>query len=461
LRGKDILNPITNWDSSAAKHILSRTTFGFTQKDIEFALSFTLNDFVDNYLLKSQPIPAIPGEWVNEIPVPNNTNIDSQRYRELCRWWLGLMTNQGISIQERLVLFLHNHFVSEIEVVRFPQHMYWQNYLFREFSLGNFKQLTKSITINPAMLLYLDGVQNTKTKPNENYARELLELFTIGIGNYTEFDVREAARALTGWRVSGLDAYFTSSRFDNGTKTFLGHTGNFNHEDIVNIIFSKTETSKFLCRKLYKEFVFYQPDEIYVSQLAQVIRDNNFVLKPVLSTMLKSTYFHSNEIRGAKIKSPVELLINSIRQFLILNPDFDYMRTTANSLQQVLFSPPDVRGWESQRKWISTTTYPMRNSYTDSIVDGKKSSGGNLSFKINTINFARTFPSSENAVQFVNDVTDYLFRFPLSQSRKNYLLEIMLDGTAPENWSTYIPQAEARLKAFFKALMRLPEYQLC
>jgi uncharacterized protein (DUF1800 family) len=461
---KSYLKKISSWDIPAARHILSRTSYGYTKSDVAFALSKTLDDFVDNYLLKDLAEPTPPGTWVT---VSNNSTNQPQYgtyFSQLRDWWAGLMLNQNNSFRERMVLFLHNHFVSEYGTVQVPQFMYIQNKLFRQYSFGNFKELTKKITIDPAMLIYLNGNQNTKSSPNENYARELLELFTIGIGNYSETDIKEAAKALTGWRVNNttLTSYFDLARFDSGIKNFLGATGNFGYEDVVNIIFNKPQTAEFICRKLYKEFVHYIPDETYISQLGSVMLTNNYELKPVLSALLKSVYFHSENIRGAKISSPIELIISTIKQFGIVvdSAMFTYIRYLQSVLQQDLFNPPDVRGWEGQRKWISSITYPTRNNFTDALINGKRHDRNSTIPKVDALTYARSYSSSEDAVQFVNDVTEQLIRFPLSQTRKDYLLTTLLDGTTVSNWSTYVQGASTRIEKFFKALMKLPEFQL-
>jgi uncharacterized protein (DUF1800 family) len=463
------LKKISTWDADAARHILSRSLFGFTKDDVTFALTKTLDDFVDNYLLKGLTEPAAPqyngADWVT---LPNNTTNQTNYtnwFRSMIYWWYNLMLTQGYSLREKMVLFLHNHFVSEYGTVQIPQLMYIQNKLFRQYAFGNFIELTKKVTIDPAMLIYLNGNVSTKTAPNENYARELQELFTIGIGNYTEDDIKQMAKALTGWTVDGtnLVSVFNSSRADTGSKTIYGKTGNYTYDTAVNLIFTKKiiPASEFLCRKLYKEFAYYEPNTDYVTQLAAVMRTNNFNLKPVLSTMLKSEYFHSVDIRGARIKPPVEFLLSALKQLGITYTNNDlpnYIRTTADLLQQSLFNPPDVRGWEGQRKWISTITYPNRNVYTDALVNGKTISS--ISYKMNVLTYSRSYPSSENAVQFVEDVTKQLIQFPLSQARKDSLLSTMLDGTVAGNWSTYSLGADTRLQKFFKALMRLPESQL-
>lgn len=454
------LKKIPVWDDAAVRHVLSRTQFGYTNQEAAFALSKSMDDYIDNYLLASSAAPAEPGAWVNTTPNPNDSTGNSNNSKALVYWWYDLMRNTQNSFREKMVLFWHNHFVSELATVSYPQYMYKQNKLFRDNAFGNMIFLTKAVTVDPAMLIYLDGNKNVKNSPNENYARELLELFTLGIGNYSETDIKEAARALTGWRVSGLGSYFYSNLYDSGSKTFLGQTGNFGYEDIINIIFTNDASSTFLASKLYTNFVHYEPDQNFINELAQVIKSNNFELKPVLSTLLKSEYFHSSDIRGAKIKSPVELIIGSIKQFLVLFPDNDYLRVTANNLQQSLFDPPDVRGWIGQRNWISTNTYPTRNSFTDSLFTGRKYYGGALSFQVDPVSFARTFPSSENAVNFINDISNYFFRYPLTQAKKDFLLTTMLDGTAVENWTTNNSLAASRLTKLFKALMRLPEFQL-
>lgn len=450
------LNKINAWDERAAVHILSRTLFGYTQEDIDFALTKSLDEFVDSYLLADSASPSPPGFWINDASSENST----ERTREMTYWWYNLMLTQGYSFSEKMVLFWHNHFVSEIDKVKLPQRMYWQNQLFRDYAFGNVKELTKKATIDPAMLIYLDGEKNRKSAPNENYARELMELFTMGIGNYTEQDIQEAARALTAWRVDGVTSYFDPERFDNGEKTVLGETGNFGYEDVIDIIFRQDATAKFFCRELYREFIYVTPDESFVDELAVLLRQNDYEIKPVLSALLKSSYFHSEEIRGSKIKNPVDFVIQVIKQFNIATPDYSYMRQAAEQLEQELFDPPNVSGWDGDRRWINTTTLPTRNTFTDSVIEGEKPNGSDLTFNIELVDYARTYPSSEEAVTFVDDVARIFIQFPLSETRKTYLLSTLLDGAEVYDWSTYDSQAENRLKLFFKALMRLSEYQL-
>ena len=456
MKSGNTFDKISVWDEPAARHILSRTIFGYSKQDIDFALSITLDDFVDNHLLGYKPEPPQPGLWVNDPDSGNNT----EHLRELIQWWYNLMVTQGYSIRERMVLFWHNHFVSEVAKVSLPHRMYWQNKLFRDYAMGNVIDLTKAVTIDPAMLIYLDGTRNRKGAPNENYARELMELFTLGIGNYTQQDIMEAARALTGWRVDGLTSYFTQERFDEGTKTIFGQTGNFNHNDVVDIIFTQPAAAIYFCRELYNEFMHVAHDEPSIEAMAQILRDNNFELKPVLSALFKSVLFHTDEVRGAKIKSPVDLLVGVMRQFNVSTPDLDYMRDVAWQLKQELFSPPNVSGWDGDKVWINTTSLPARHIFTDSIINGRRPRGDDLTFQLNLVEFARTFSNPEDAILLIDDIAKVFLQYPLSDSRKEYLLNTLLDGAALYDWSTNDPQAENRLKMFFKALMRLSEYQL-
>jgi uncharacterized protein (DUF1800 family) len=468
LKRSKYLNKIETWDADAAIHILSRTIYGFTKSDVDFVLSLSLDDFIDTYLLKdfAEPTPPLYNS-VSWTTLPNDS-INSTEYTNwrysLIYWWFDLMIYQGLSFREKMVWFWSNHFVTEFNTVQVPQFTYKQNKLFRQYAFGNIIELTKKVTIDPAMLLYLNGNANTRTAPNENYARELQELFTLGIGNYSEDDVKQTAKALTGWRINNttLDSYFDSTRWDSGQKIIYGKSGNYNVENVVDLIFSEkgVPASEFLCKKLYKEFVYYIPNKEYVQQLAVVMRENNFNLKPVLSTLLKSQYFHSAEIRGSKIKSPIEFLISLIRFYnLAVDQDFlNQIRPKSRDLEQEVLNPPDVRGWEGQRKWINTTNFPTRNSFSDSIITGIKINS--KTYKVDAVALARTFPSSEKAAQFIEDITRILIQFPLSEKRKADLLTSMLDGTSAANWSTYDPLAKTRLEKFLKALMRLPEFQL-
>lgn len=453
------------WDVSNAKHLLSRCLFGYSRKDLDKALSYTtLNDFVEKELLADRPLPASPGEWVTETPV--NNSLEGDRYRAMTYWWYDLMLSEGTNMREKMTLFWHNHFVSARDKVSYPQHLYIQNSLFRRSAWGNFRQLTKDVSIDPAMLIYLDGRLSNGNTPNENYAREIMELFTLGVGNYTENDIKQAALAFTGWQVNGLNAVFTQNRFANTNKTIFGKTGNYKHGDVVDLILEKPEAAEFVCRKLFKEFVFYKPNESFVKQMADVFRKNNYEIRPVLKFMLTSEEFFNPQYRGAKIKNPMEVTIGTLKAFDLTSEqvnttnDWPYIYTQTQALQQQLFYPPDVQGWVGQRDWISSTTFVTRGSLSDYIVNTMGNVKATQFKQINTpVSYARTFKTSEDATKLVDDMVGLFLQFPVSAAKKQSLLSTLLGSTILANWSTSTPGAENQIKALLKAIMRLPEFQ--
>lgn len=454
------------WDLSNAKHLLSRCLFGYSRKDLDKALSYsTVAEFVDKELLADRPLPAPPGTWITETPT--NNSLEGDRYRTMTYWWYDLMLGEGTNMREKMTLFWHNHFVSERDKVNYPQHMYIQNNLFRRSAWGNFRQLTKDVTIDPAMLIYLDGRLSSGNTPNENYAREVMELFTLGIGNYTETDIKQAALAFTGWQVTGLNSVFNQNRFANSNKTIFGKTGNYKYGDVIDIIFEKPEAAEFVCRKLFKEFVFYKPNETFVKQMADVFRKNNYEIKPVLKFLLTSDEFFGAQYRGAKIKNPMETTIGILKAFdltpaqITPTADWAYIYTQTQALQQQLFYPPDVQGWVGQRDWISSTTFVLRGSTSDYIVNTMGNARA-TQFKLinNPVNYARTYKTSEDAAKFVDDIITVFLQFPISAAKRQTLINTLLGSTIIANWSTSTPGAENQIKALLKAIMRLPEFQL-
>jgi uncharacterized protein (DUF1800 family) len=286
-------------------------------------------------------------------------------------------------------------------------------------------------------------------------------LFALGIGNYTENDIRQAAKVLSGWQVRGLSAAFDPNRWHkDASVTIFGKTAQFNVNTLVDWVFEQKACAEFLCRKIYKEFIYHKPDEKFVSQMATVLRANNYEIKPVLRFMLLSDHFYQVSIMASHIKDPQELMVGTLKALQIKTPDFINLYDMSKTLQMQLFQPPDVAGWPGQREWISSTTYSYRGGFTDSILSGRRFNGTAVKGKLEALAYARSFANCENAALFVNDVIDTLILFPLSQSKRQFLLDTLLDGTIAANWSTFTPQADARILRLLKAIMRLPEYQL-
>ncbi|MCS7176699.1 MAG: DUF1800 domain-containing protein [Candidatus Kapabacteria bacterium] len=449
------------WDERSAAHLLRRAGFQCTRQELQWALSRSPQEVVDT-LLRQLPLPEPPGAWVREDPrIRVDFSVITQRFAELQQWWVRLMVETDRSAREKMVFFWHNHFTTDKDKVYIPQYHYIQHETFRRMVWGNIRALTRAMVSDPAMLIYLDNNENMVGKPNENFARELLELFTLGVGNYTEWDVVAATRALTGWRVVGLESVFIPQRFDDGVKTFLGQTGHWGTDDVIRIIFEQPACARFLARKLYSFFVYAVPDERIVEQLAQLLIQHNYELAPVLRTLLGSAHFFDPQFYGAQIKSPLDFVVGMLRQFGVRHPEaYSYAVRAAAALELELLNPPTVEGWKGHRLWITTMTLPLRQRIAELLIDGKSFTGAALPFQVDVVAFARQFQSHTNARQFVKDVARFLLAYPLTSEQEEWLLSELLQGSPEYEWSIDAPNADARLRMFLKALTRLPEYQL-
>ena len=370
-------------DVREARHLLARTSFGVTPKQLALFSGFS-RDHAINYILSNTQTKSTlaPIDWMLEEdlrpPKPFNQLTEEERRafqtlrfnqtRQLKAWWAAEMVNTPSEFTEIMTMLWHNHFTSELQKVRVPHLMYRQDVLIRENALGNFADLVQKMAKDPAMIIYLDNLTNVKDHPNENFSRELLELFTLGEGNYTESDVKEAARAFTGWSVHPVTGLyrlnFLQHDFDN--KVFMGEEGHFNGDDIINIILDQDRTAEFITEKLWKVFINNTPDEEGVKFLAAIFRDSGYELKPLLTELFRSDYFWNEMDQGSLVKSPVELMIGMLRTFsypLPRNPTqyVGIARATAY-LGQNLFDPPNVKGWEGGTDWITTTTLLNRRS---------------------------------------------------------------------------------------------------
>jgi uncharacterized protein (DUF1800 family) len=285
-----------------------------------------------------------------------------QQYRENIKnlniSWLDEMINSEAQLREKMSLFWHGHFACRVINSYFQQELL---NIVRVNALGNFGDLLKEVSKCPSMLQFLNNQQNKKSHPNENFAREVMELFTMGRGNYTENDVKEAARAFTGWGFN-LQGEFVFRKFahDDGTKTFLGQTGNFDGDDILNILLDHPQTADFITRKIYRYFVNDTPDETKVKWLSKRFKNNNYEIKNLLEDIYTSDWFYEEKNIGTKIKSPIELLAG-IRRFLPLQLDNDSAQILFQRvLGQILFYPPNVAGWPGGKNWIDSSTLMVR-----------------------------------------------------------------------------------------------------
>jgi uncharacterized protein (DUF1800 family) len=268
-----------------------------------------------------------------------------------------------------MALFWHNHFTTQLRVIGSPQLMLRQHLLFRAQALGNYADLLRSVITDPAMLAYLNGRNNRKGRPNENLARELLELFTLGEGHYTEADIKAAARALSGWTldpVSGT-ARFAIQRHDDGEKRFLGHARHWGLDGIVAILLQTPRTAEWLVEKLWRELISPEPDPVEVKRLAALFHDAGYEVRPLLRALILSDAFWAPANRGTLIKSPIELIVGTLRRLDIPAPPGPQLVALGRQMGQDLFDPPDVKGWRGQNAWIDANSLLARERFVNRI----------------------------------------------------------------------------------------------
>ncbi len=365
-------------------------------------------------------------------------------------WWLYRMLTAPHPLQERMTLFWHDHFATSVDKVGQPALMFRQNQLLRKHALGDFGQLTLGISHDPAMMIFLDCNTNIAAAPNENFAREVMELFTLGVGNYTEKDIREAARAFTGYSTAGGKFFLDQKLHDAGQKTVLGQTGPWNGDDIVRICLQQQACPKFLAAKLYREFVNEEtePPEEILAVLAEAIRLHNFQMKPVLELILSSRLFYSEHAYRRRIKSPVEYIVGLLQAFSS-RVSVDVLVDLSADLGQVVFEPPNVAGWDGGKAWLNSATVLARNNLAWAIIGGQD----------------EPFRSSVNLPKFLSKHAG-----DQPEKQLTFLVQLLLQGDLPKTslaelkkfLTVYEGQQDQGHPAAELAhtLLILPEYQL-
>lgn len=516
-----------SWLPIHTKHLLNRTLFGAKAGDIAYFNAKGLISSVDELLNVPNILPAPPlndyntstfvdpnvalgNTWVNDIS--NDGSINSYRRNSYKKWLLSVWVGQDKNIREKLTLFWSNHFGTEADTVAYGSMIYNHHQILRTNCVGNFKQMVRAVTTDPGMLRYLNGYLNTKTAPDENYGRELQELFTVGKeggAKYSEDDVKTAARVLTGWKIDAtFNAVFDSTRHDTTNKTFsafynntsitgkTGVSGALETDELLNMIFQKTEVAKFICRKLYRYFVYYYIDDTVeaniITPLANTFISNNFEIKPVLKQLLQSEHFFDTLYIGCQIKSPTDHVVGFLRQYEIAFPNAitDYADSYYlynNMVNQLILmgqspvDPPNVAGWPAYYQapdynelWINADTLPKRNKFTDLMLETGYTRNTKKTI-VNTIQFVKTVCSNPSDP---NLLIDSLFSFLISTDiaatlKTNLKTQILLTGQASDYywtdaWNLYLTTpttinyniVNTRLKALLKYIMNLPDYQL-
>lgn len=401
-----------SWSRTEAAHLLARAGFGGSPAAIDAFHKLGRRAAVESLIHPKEPVDDFPlPAWAQEPLRSQELAERTQAFREMRRgekdesmtpeqremkkrevqqkfqraerervgeaqtWWLKRMLTSKAPLREKMTLFWHDHFATSMQKVKQPEFMVEQNDLFRRNALGDFHALTRSIARDPAMLLYLDSQNSKKGKPNENFAREVMELFTLGEGHYTENDIREAARAFTGMQlVRATGKVFQNRRqWDEGDKTFLGVTAKFDCDGVIDQIFAQPQAARYLPEKLWHFFVHENLPKPALDMLAKTFADSKFSVAAVLREIFLSKEFYSESAMGTRIKSPIEYLVMMCKQLEIANPPYEYLRAAELQLGQVLFMPPNVAGWDWGKAWINTNTLLSRYQVAGVMTGGSES----------------------------------------------------------------------------------------
>lgn len=358
-----------------ARHLLARTGFGPTAAELARFEKLDDREAVDRLLagIRIEPLTA-PPPGLGERPGEAGEARRREQGLALKAWWYAEMLATPSPLTERLTLFWHGHFTSSLQKVGHSAALYRQNLLFRREAAGNFGRLLHAVARDPAMLAYLDAAASRRDRPNENFARELLELFTLGEGHYTELDVKAAARAFTGWSVDPATGLFRARPADHdpGPKTFLGRSGRFDGAGIIDALLAQPRTAELIVAKLWREFVSPDPDAAEIRRLAGLFRDGGYEMKPLLRALFLSPAFADPAHRGTLVKGPVELLVGTVRLVGLPVDDAARLARAGRALGQDLFDPPDVRGWSGGVSWITAQTLLSRQQVLRHLVEASQ-----------------------------------------------------------------------------------------
>ena len=537
--------------SANAIHLLRRTTFTQTPSEIAAFASMDIDTALNTLFapLTTPDPPTNPNTgstWLTPAASGGEDQEDLIDY--FSAWHLELMRTTGTNLRERLVWFLHTHLPIKRTTVPSSECIYYQNALFRYYAFGNFKELFLKVCVDNGMLLFIDNATNDVASPNENFAREMFELYSIGRGvqisegnytNYTEDDVKAATRILTGYTnddtftnldpdtgipsgyiITELDGGIeVATKHDAGLKQFSAAFGNHTIEpstlhngratkeaaeeelsNMIDMIFDQDETARFLVRKLYRFFVYYEiPEEVetnVINPLATIFRNGNYSLETVVRALLSSVHFFdtdnavtADDNKGAIIKSPVEIVINTCNLFDVTFPVDDetlyvtvYQEGLLNAIDNqglFLYEPYDVAGYAAyfqfpnyNRNWITPYSLAYRYQFADLLIAGV---GDPIALKLDILNWVENstnISDPSNATGLVQSLVDYMFPYPLNAARFDFFLtDVFLDGLYPAAWTaewenylsdpgTYEATVRSRLEIIVRALMQSPEYQL-
>jgi hypothetical protein len=446
------------WDRRRAAHLYRRAAFGATPEELDLAVSLgregAVSRLVDYERIPSDELDAFLGLYGFDLGGYEEVPYD--RFRDLLRWWFLRMQYTPRPLEEKMTLFWHDHFATSISKVELPQLMYEQNRVFRALAMGRFEALLLSVSRDPAMLIWLDNASNVKGSPNENFAREVMELFTMGVNKYTQRDVTEAARAFTGWGVDVENHYrygFYPEAHDDGIKQFLGNSGPFRGEDIIAILAARPETAGFVSAKLARFFLGTEPSAALVERLRDLYTSAGGTIRELVREILLSEDFDRSADQPDMFKSPVELIVDARRSMVALDEPGGYLQWP-ELMGMALFRPPDVSGWKGGRSWIHTSAYLIRIGIAFSIVTQPTQGREYFRWDLGRFYEGVDFSTADELIDFVADRFNLVeVSGPLREALRQYIAAF-----GPFAWTPQTREAFGRGIVYL--VMASPEYQL-
>lgn len=519
------LNPYSgSWDSKKASFLLGRTTFGKTRAQIAAATANGLEETIETlfspvptpeppiyYKFDKDPQVPIGSSWVGKYQPDNSIiGLRNARKRSVIVWQTGIMQESGMSILEKMVLFWHEHF--PVNDINLGEVSFQYLSTIRSNALGNFRALVEEMTISPAMLIFLNGNQNVAASPNENYARELLELFTIGRGdavgegdytNYTEKDIVEIARALTGWKArvnedGYAESFYLSNKHDKAVKqlsyrfdeVIINNGGESEYKQVIDIILGKIEVARHICRQLHIWFVGADIDADIeaniIGPMADLMYDNNYDITIPVKALLQSEYFFDEKFIGCMISSPLDFLYKSVNTFEIALPEnlvdkyfvWEAIATAGGLLEMAVMHVPSVAGWKAYYQkpsyykfWINSVTLGFREEVAIALIVGDNIRG--FKFGINVLNFIASVENATDPNELITNIAALIYEFPLSENQLEYLKGVLIPGLPDFEWTVeygkYLEDPEnpntatsVHIKAasLLATMMKMPEFYL-
>ncbi|MEE2844679.1 MAG: DUF1800 domain-containing protein [Planctomycetota bacterium] len=431
------------WNLTQAAHLYRRSGFGVGRGELQRAVAGGVQRCVQQILHDNQESQS----FQDEMALMTRSIVSSGNLQSLATAWLYRMLKTTDQLHEKTTLFWHSHFATSADKVQDAFMMQQQNDLLRKYAIGDFSEMVQAISQNPAMLLYLDSANNRKTHPNENFARELMELFCLGEGNYTEQDIRELARCFTGWEVRNRAYRFNKYQHDFGEKAFLGTQGELTGQQAVAHVISTPAAPLFIARKLVQYYVMDEPTapEELLAPLAKRLRKDKFQIRGTLEMIFRSNLFYSEHAVARKIKSPVEMVIGIMRG-LSIKTDLTQVAQQLQEIGHGIYFPPNVKGWDGGRTWINSSTLLGRSNLMHALIHSETTTFGNTSLQSHLQN--NRIHSLAHAATYFSDM---FCAVPLADNSKSQLIASAQKETN---------NTEQQFKSLLHQVVSLPQFQL-